>query len=118
MEKVDLKDGLLAPDDAPDEFVETRAFLTRDPIYDPSKNNGIVPEDWDQMVPSQKTTTDYEELAKKKEEEEKKKKEEEEKKKKEEEDKKRRENGENPPENPDDQEDDGNILNSILDLFN
>lgn len=80
--KVDLKDGLLAPDDAPDEFVETRAFLTRDPIYDPSKNNGIVPEDWDQMVPSQKTTTDYEELAKKKEEEEKKKKEEEEKKKK------------------------------------
>lgn len=50
--RVDRTTNLLATQYCPDHVVVNRGFIKRPHPYDPSENEGIVPDDWSYMLPS------------------------------------------------------------------
>lgn len=54
--KIDSRNGLLASNTTPSEFITSRVFIDRQIDYDPSKFNGIVPDDWSYHVPTRYST--------------------------------------------------------------
>lgn len=53
---VDIRNGLLAADDTPPVFIQTRVFTKRTTPYEPWEFDGIVPEDWGYEAPTKRST--------------------------------------------------------------